>query len=177
MRFVALLLSLVLLGGCVDVAKQLKEAKAEIKTELKTEINAEMNNTMENKVQGVIGGKIEEVKKDIRTTVDTRLDQAAQSFDQKIGTIKGGQNTGMFAGGGLYVLIFGIVVVIAIISSIVAIVAMLRNSKKNVLLSSVMAGVNKANDSKLLEHIQTAANAAGVGMKVNKMMASRGMLR
>lgn len=177
MRVVALLLSLVMLGGCVDVAKQLKEAKMEVKTELKAEINAEMNNTMENKIQSVVGGKIEEVKKSTRVDVDTRLEQAEQTFNQKIGVLKGSQNTGIMSGGAIYVLVLSVVVVLALVSGIVAVVAIIRNSRKGKVLSSVMAGVNKANNAALVDHIQSAADEAGVGMAVNKLMVSRGMVR
>lgn len=138
--FIALLLPLMFLIGCVDATANLKAdmdnrfnaqaaVMATMRAELKSEIRAELTATMDNKVQGV-GGKIEEVKKDIKTQVDTRLDQAAQTFDQKIGTIKGGQNTGMFSGSNASVAIVAGVGMLAVVLCVGVTLYMLRGNAK-----------------------------------------------
>jgi hypothetical protein len=144
------------------------EITADVKTtltnEIKTDIKSHFNNEMKAKMN-VLGGDIQ-----------GKIDKLNAKFDTQIETHT--QNTGMFSGGGIYVMGVAIALIAAVFGTIIWLLKKLMHWKR---IWHVVSEVienheeeDKENAAKIKNKIAALSRAAGVHDIIDRNLKSRG---
>jgi len=186
----ALLLSASLLSGCMKAnvntdakAEANVDAKAEIQTQVETFLKAHLESLIkaqiDTKVQGVgidVKNKLaDQLTADITAQLKTELDTKMDAL-----YAKSTQNTGMFAGGAIYVVIVAVIFLVLLFGSIIYLVrSVLKWKRIWHLISQSIEECSKDDElghiHRVKSHFATALQLSGLKGAVDQNLQKRGL--
>lgn len=191
MRTIPVILLCLCLTGCID-PKINTDAKAEAnintKAEIQTQVNTFLKAHLESLVKAQVDTKVQGVGVDVKNKLADQLtaDITAQlrtELDTKINALiaKTTQNTGMFAGGAIYVVVVAITFLVLLFGTFIWIVRRAMKWKK--VWHLVSQSIEEHTDDeehgehvrKIKSHFATALRMAGLKEVVDQNLQQRGL--
>lgn len=137
------------------------EIKMEVTAEIKTDLNLSLSNKMDTKLNLLSGDITQKLQAEFQTQIDTRI-----------------QNTGMFSGGGVYVTVVAIVLIVAVFGTFLWLLKKIMQWKQIWHILSALIESN-ADDGMLAENVKrdfsTLISAAGLSHVIDSNLEKRGL--